>query len=308
MWQETSNYLLYIPNIKISNKIAFFDLDGTLITRANGLNPKYPEKDSNNWLFLGNVIDVLYELQNNNYQILIITNQMKFSEIIYIKIKNILSVLNENKLYPIIFISISDSIYRKPNIGILDILNIKLNQNSFMCGDSIGIDDPYPPYRWNTFDSKFAENLSIKLVKPIDLFPTNIVELSNSVNENIIIMVGNMGSHKSTFSSLLKERQYLIIESDIIKNEKKMIKISKNYLNLGNKIVIDATNPTILKRKIWIDLADEFGVSVRIVHCIIDGRPFNELRIKKVPEIAYSVYSKKFELPTNKECLVSQCF
>ncbi len=41
----------------------------------------------------------------------------------------------------------------------------------------------------------------------------------------------------------------------------------------------------------------ELGVAVRIAWHIRDGRPYNALRVKPVPEVAYSVYSKRFEDP-----------
>ena len=44
---------------KNKNKFAFFDLDGTLITRPNGKSPIYHETDPNNWIFLGPLLQII---------------------------------------------------------------------------------------------------------------------------------------------------------------------------------------------------------------------------------------------------------
>lgn len=304
MWTIESNIIYYIPiNYLHTNKIAFFDLDKTLITNLNGLNPSYKEKSSDNWIFLGNIPEILNNYYKDNYQIVIITNQLKFDNIIFEKIKKIQQYLEiENNWSPIILISKAKDMYRKPNIKFADLLKDKLNidigTESFMCGDAIGKNDEYPAYRWGEDDYLFSGNLNIKFYRPIDIFKSNINIELNNCKEDMIIMMGNMGSGKSTFSKNLKKyKNYVICESDVLKSHVKMVKCCEKNLANNNKIVIDATNPYFEKRKIWIDLAKKYNKSFKVVFIIIDGRPFNAIRERKVPEIAYSLYTKKFEIP-----------
>jgi hypothetical protein len=52
------------------------------------------------------------------------------------------------------------------------------------------------------------------------------------------------------------------------------------------------------------EIIDALGASnnqVRIFWSIRDGRPFNALRAEPVPEIAYAIYTKNFETPTEHE-------
>ena len=67
----------YISKINLSNKnsqkLAGFDLDHTLIKTKSG---KVRPKDKNDWLFyVDNLKERLLELQNDNYNIVIFTNQ-----------------------------------------------------------------------------------------------------------------------------------------------------------------------------------------------------------------------------------------
>ena len=67
------------------------------------------------------------------------------------------------------------------------------------------------------------------------------------------------------------------------------------------------------KRKVFIDIAKNMNIPVRILWFIRDGRPFNNLRgkmketntmyyhNKPVPEVAYNTYSKYFEEPISEE-------
>ena len=308
MWTTYQNIIYYIPqsyNPLSIDKVAIFDLDGTLITRLNGSNPKYPEKNSSNWIFLGDIETEFENLYLNKYQLIILTNQLKFNNITFDKIKQIQKTLN--KLDVIFFISLKDDIYRKPNLGIFEILNIDITliKDGFVCGDAIGEDDPYPPYRWSSVDYLFYQNLNIlnsniKFIRPIDLFESNISDVIDyCYNIDVIIMMGNMGSGKSTFSKSFYSR--VIIESDLFKNKNKMFKVAEENLINNKKIVIDATNFSKEKRKVWIDLAKKYSKSYLIVFSIKDGRPFNQLREKKIPEIAYATYSKNFENVDDEE-------
>ena len=79
------------------------------------------------------------------------------------------------------------------------------------------------------------------------------------------------------------------------------IKIIRNFLSQGYSVYFDATNPSISKREELINLAQEYKISARIFWFSRNGRRDNNLRISPVPEIAYRVYSKNFETPSENE-------
>ena len=220
--------------------------------------------------------------------------------------------------------------FRKPNTDILNIIFSLLNVNKgqkieeigldipestfrkgMICGDAISKEDPYPPYRWSSVDFDFFTNVSknykFEFERPEDIFGHNKDEVIEEVNEDLIILVGNQGSGKFTFAKELAEKRgYVHLEKDVLKT--RITKQCKDNLKAGNKVIIDATNPSIKARKEWLDIANSFSASVGIVWSIIPGQPFNELRENKVPPIAYNIYSKNFEEPTENEATIHKLY
>ncbi len=144
------------------NKLACFDLDHTLI-KPKG-NRKLP-KDSDDYEYMKNVKETLVKLQNDNYHIIIFSNQSgsKLEQVID-KIKNILlELLNTNELKISIFIATKDDYYRKPHTGMFELF-LKLNelqinnfQEIFYCGDAAGRKGDFA-----CSDYAFSYNLSLK--------------------------------------------------------------------------------------------------------------------------------------------------
>jgi DNA 3'-phosphatase len=321
-WTQYESVIYYIPEFihQKSYKLAFFDLDGTLITRKSGRNPKYTEKDPNDFIYLGPVPQVLQELKNDGFLIIIFTNQSKYNDIVFNKLENVRADLERiNGWSPFIFAATKKDNYRKPNTDMVLLLYKILGIYTglpdestlsaiFMCGDSVGPDDPYPPYRWgsknketNTIeyvDSKFAENIGCDFVRPIDLFGINQDTIADTINYDMVIMVGNQGSGKSTLSAKLEERGYIVCENDKL-TKAKMISTCKMALLNGKKVVIDKTNPSNEDRQQWIDIANQYNKTVCIVWNIRNGSPFNILRNKSVPDIVYNIYTKNFQDPSS---------
>jgi hypothetical protein len=87
------------------------------------------------------------------------------------------------------------------------------------------------------------------------------------------------------------------LEQDVLKNARAMLRSARNYLGESKSVIVDATHATSESRAPYIALARELGVTCRILWHIRDGRPYNALRTVPVPDIAYSMYSKRFEDP-----------
>lgn len=306
---HTKNFRYYIPeNIEIK-KFAMFDLDGTLITSASGRNPAYKISSEHDWVYLGDVLPILKNI-SDECMIIIVTNQshlgQKGGEIIQNKLELIIQNMEEYNIHPIFLVSTSKDntdIYRKPNTGsitfLLELLKLQqIPEGSFMVGDAAyepELVNQFPPYDWGDADIKFANNLNVTFYRPNLIFKSNIDnDLLNIISSyNIIIMMGNPGSGKSTFSKLINN--HIVLESDILHK-----KLYSNYIKLlktQSNIVIDATNPTQEIRYQYISEAFRLNLSVIIVWSIRDGRSWNNLRENKVPNIVYNIYSKKFENP-----------
>ena len=143
-------------------KLACFDLDHTLIKPIG--NRKLP-KDSNDYEYIKNVKETLVKLQDDNYHIIIFSNQSGSKlEQVLIKIKNILFELsNLNQLRISVFISTKDNYYRKPHTGMFELF-LKLNdiqisdlKEVFYCGDAAGRKGDFA-----CSDYAFFNNLSLK--------------------------------------------------------------------------------------------------------------------------------------------------
>lgn len=291
-------------------KLAFFDLDGTLITRKSARDPKHNEKSADDWIYLGPIPEVLQQLKDDGFLIIIVTNQSKYNDIVFSKLENIRADLERrNGWSPFIFAATKDDSYRKPDVGMVlllyKILGIytELPDEStlsaiFVCGDAVGPEDPFPPYRWSSVDFDFANEIGCEFIRPIDLFGSNRDEIANKINYDMIIMVGNQGSGKSSLSNMLGQRGYIICENDKL-TKSKMVGMCKKALSENKKVVIDKTNPTNENRQEWIDIALQYRKTVCIIWNIRNGRPFNALREKSINEIAYRTYTKNFQEPIN---------
>ena len=75
-------------------------------------------------------------------------------------------------------------------------------------------------------------------------------------------------------------------------------KAARAALVAKKSVVVDATHGSLTNREPLSKLAEDANVPYRILWHIRDGRAFNALREKPVPEVAYAVYSKHFVEPT----------
>lgn len=279
------------------SKLYLIDIDGTLVTSASG---RRWASSASDWIFLGPVPATLDRLhRDEGWIVALITNQSdwKNGPDPKDKITSILAALQEvNGWAPWTLIATatrkeSDTLYRKPGRGLYDILvgALPVLTEVRMCGDAVGPTDPYPPYQWASSDFDFAKAVSATFVRPCELFPP-CPSISISAGQEIILLMGNPGSGKSSIARDLVTKGYIHVEQDILKSKAATKKAVVAALSPGRSVVVDATHGSATNREPYLAL----GVPVRIIWCIRDGRPFNALREKPVPEVAYAVYSKHF--------------
>ena len=128
------------------------------------------------------------------------------------------------------------------------------------------------------------------------------------VNGNeIVIMVGYPASGKSTIAHEIFEKWgYEIISGDVYKTTPKMLKAALPFVLEKKSIVFDATNSSKKKRSEYITFAKKHNYSVRCIHVQTSmdiSYKRNKMRAEEdqIPKIAYSVYTKHFEQPSEDE-------
>jgi bifunctional polynucleotide phosphatase/kinase len=294
-------------------------------------------------------------LKKSGYVIAIVTNQSKYRQqfgALELKLRHI---LKDFKTYlgwkPYMFVNVNPNYLKPATLSFqfllafngLEFKDIKPNKNQnllkiekvnlpqcFMVGDAVGKEDPYLPYRYADFDKKYAKNISqefrnthknvpnnyefCKFIRASDFFPH--YKVLPRAHRELVIMVGQPGSGKSTTSALLQKAGYDVCVSDFLKSNKElMIECVKMSLESKNKVVVDALNFSKEQRSRYTKLARAMKVPIRILWHVRNGRPFNAIRGKEeamilgttykhkepVPEVAYANYSKNFEEPTDDE-------
>jgi DNA 3'-phosphatase len=307
-------------------KVIFADLDHTLITpKGKHVFPK----SLDDWKWKNEaIVPKLKDMYNMGYEIVIVSNQKKMtSEEVKAKTKMIYDDLQ----LPFVFISgHSDLYYRKPQLGLLEVLieyifkdRSNIDSSSVFLGDSIA-------------DLYFARNINIKF-QHTDLFflgtPNKEFakkeEMEHPLTEwmaksaqslptfksslkHLVIMVGSPASGKSYYSQDLERKGFLRINKDIMKVDKIIQKAFDNGIRDGQNIVIDNTNPTKEIRAKWITAAKKASYSVTIVWMnfpmpvveFLDNYRIykNKNQDTHVPAVAMRVYYKKLEAPTQDEC------
>ena len=290
-----------INNAIIKEKMASFDYDWTIVNPKDGKT--FPSSiDDWVWLYPG-VPEKIKQYYEDGYMIVVFTNQSKKW-----KCEQIQMVMKQLEI-PLFVVIATDKTEYKPNPILFNIPfggNIN-KEESFFVGDALGRKSDF-----SDSDKVFAENIGIKWYSPEDIFTnkTDAFELPIiplSAYPEIIIMVGYPGSGKSTIAeNICKRDNYIHIAGDIYKTSSKMRKASLEYILQSKSIVFDATHSSIKKRKEFIDLGKKYNYEVKCIHIttsldISYKRNKSRCDEKQVPKIAYSVYKKYYEEPTEEE-------
>ncbi|XP_050305522.1 uncharacterized protein F21D5.5 [Anthonomus grandis grandis] len=342
VWEETKELLFFTsPDIKPRNKVASFDIDGTIITPKSGA--RFP-KDPDDWMW--NIHDVgkhLKKLFDEEFKIVFFTNQSKVgTDPVRVKgfkrkIENIVKGLN----LPIqVFISLGKNMYRKPMTGMWDLLVTQKNEDvevdvskSFFVGDAAGRDKDWAPKKRKDHsyaDRFFAMNIGLKFYTPEEFFlkqkpaPFKMPEFDPRKDTshltypdlsydklNVILMVGGPGSGKSTFvKQMLVPKGYAYVNRDILGSWQKCVKAMEENLAKNQNVVIDNTNVDKETRQRFIEPAKKLGADVRcfIMETTIDqmrhNNKFREMTDKShavVSDIIIYSYRKNHQVPEMSE-------
>jgi bifunctional polynucleotide phosphatase/kinase len=217
-------------------KIASFDLDNTIIFTKS---KKIFAIDSDDWAIDIKVLNNLQNLINENYKIIIFTNQGGIKSGKQDKkdwINKCTKIMEYINIPVIIVASIKDDLYRKPRTDMWNYIktnyysNIDMT-NSFYCGDACGrIKYKNRKADFSCSDYKFALNLNITFYTPEQLFYNSQLDIDidicyrylgfepkkyltntddseiqimlnniSNFNRKLILLIGPMAAGKSTF-------------------------------------------------------------------------------------------------------------
>ena len=305
-----------INNAVYRDKMASFDYDWTLVNPKQG-NTFPLNIDDWQWSFPSVPVKIK-QYYLDGYMIVIFTNQSKTWKCDQVQlVAKLLDI-------PIFVVIATDKCDYKPNIILYDTLMSYNNNNnnnnnhnnhnhninkeqSFFVGDALGrkID-------FSDSDKIFAINIGISWHSPESIFNTVNKEfilpiISLEIEPEIIIMMGYPSSGKSTIAKKICENdKYIHIEGDVYKTTKHMIKHSLEHILHNKSIVFDATNSSIKKRREYVDLGKKYCYKITCIHVstsllISYQRNKERNETKQVPKIAYSVYTKYYEEPTESE-------
>jgi len=276
------------------SKFAIFDFDWTIVKPKDGR--KFP-KDVDDWQYIRESVPAIIREFAKDHQIVIVTDQSKDWKIDQIK-----AVMEDLGVVNTAIIGVTT---KKPDNSLFKRVypNIK-PEKAFYVGDAAGrMGD------WSDKDLQFARSLGFNFFAPEELFPLDpIKELPKSANakkeKEVVIMVGYPASGKSTIARGLG---YHVVDGDKLKSVPAMIKDAKKHI-ADTSVVFDSTAGTKEKRAAYVNFAKELGLPVRVfwVQTSIDvSMERNKQRAStggpKVPDIAFYVYRKRFEIPSEDE-------
>ncbi len=295
---EKKDYFIYIPTTikKDAKKIWMFDVDGTILTSMKG--SKIADED---FILLGPIEEIFSSLESDGAVVALVSNQQIWNEAIP-KFERL------RILFPTVIQAVATgkgSPFRKPGTGLYDLIlqlgDLKQIKERHYVGDAVGPEATYPPYRWASSDAEFAAAIDAEFHEPLELFPHVAEPKPVSTKQELILFVGNQGAGKSTLAAKFEAADYVVVNGDKLGTRAKVLKAAETAWAAKKSVVIDTTNPSKAKRQEIIDLLGTTKNQIRIFWFIRDGRPFNALRPEPVPEIAYRMYTKNFETPTEDE-------
>lgn len=315
-------------------KVASFDLDGTLIKSKSGGYPK----DHTDWiLWHDSIISELSNLHNNGYKVIVFTNQAGIlrpnsSVKLHLFKSKIESVINQLGIPSQFYMATyHGGPYRKPIPGMWKLmeLNSKVKadlEQSFFVGDAAGREKDIA-----ASDRIFAENIGLKFHTPEQFFlkesPTPYVELKYRPNnskisempdlevpsnqQEVIVMVGPPSSGKTFFvENYLIPKGYVPVSLDYFDDWNVSVPVLVDILERNKSAVVDHTNWQVSDRWKFIYLCKVRDIKVRcfVMEWSVNRCAHNN-KFKKMFDPNYiavspkqfNYFKERFEPPTMEE-------
>ncbi|PVF98843.1 PNK3P-domain-containing protein [Serendipita vermifera] len=285
-------------------RVALFDLDGTLITTKSGR--RFPE-NCEDWKWFSPVVPIkLRELYLAGTSIFIITNQMCPKKVAqkdeyHAEWKKKLDLV-ASALYDIPFrvlAATDQDFYRKPLPGmwyavqeIIKSHGINVSEPmAFFVGNAAGRKNDH-----SGSDRKFASNVGIQFYTPEEYFlggnpihfelkgfhpssifverplflPSSTPLVPSTERPTIVLFVGYPAVGKTrVYRRYFAPAGFVHVNQDILKTKSKCLELVENAIKSGKSVVVDNTNRGVTTRQDYLDLAVQLKVDARCV--IFDG-------------------------------------
>ncbi|KAG5674964.1 hypothetical protein PVAND_004908 [Polypedilum vanderplanki] len=332
---DNNKCLVYTSRgVVASDKIAAYDMDGTLIKTCSG--NVFPKSIDDWQLNMSEIPKKLKKLHENGFKIVVFTNQagIETKKVTISEVKQKITMISERLEVPVqFFIATSSTNYRKPRTGMWELLQENFNDgikidktSSFFVGDAAGRPENKILKKkkdHSSADRLFALNLDLNFYTPEEHFQNqrknpsfirpeynpkassdalNLLEPVGAklkLNEvELIIMVGYPASGKSYFcNNYLKKEGYEVVNRDTLNSMQKCITNVEEALKNKKSCVVDNTNPDVASRKKFIDIAKKIGVKVR---CFIMTTTYHHARHNNIfRELIETNHSKINDLVFN---------
>jgi len=278
--------------------LAVFDFDGTIVKPREG---RPHPKDVEDWEFTRpSVPSVLQDLAKT-HRLVIVTDQSKPW-----KVDQIHAVMRAIGIDPSLVVAFEKA-HQKPSTTLFERL---LPSGSYDKATAMYVGDAAGrPGDWSDCDRVFAERAGLRFQVPEQVFPLDrlvfkpLPPLVPSTKE-VLILVGFPASGKSTFAKTLG---YHHVNGDEFKTPAAMRKDADAHV-ATHSIVFDCTGGTKKKRGEFTGFARKHGLPARIVvfpTTIERAMEQNKQRAleggTKVPDVAFYMFRKHYEIPTEDE-------
>ncbi|CAI2350531.1 unnamed protein product [Caenorhabditis sp. 36 PRJEB53466] len=318
--KDDGDLIIFTHNdVEGKEKIAAFDMDGTLITTKSG---KVFPTDCSDWKLLYDHIGaVLKKWHSDGYKIVIFTNQkgIQVGKVDRNEFKKKIEAIVVKIGVPIqAFVSVAGGIYRKPCIGMWEELKQKNDGVEINVSESVFVGDAAGRHKTKTRSKKdhsfadrlFAANVGVEFktpeqffgksaadepwgppaFNPKDLFTEGIEQFEpkdahlKKKGVEIVVMVGFPGSGKSTVAKMFAdEHKYKLVSRDNLGSWEKCVATTRQHLRSGHSVVVDNTSPDVESRKRYVDVAKELSVPCRcfVMQCSLEHAQHN-IRFRKL--------------------------
>lgn len=188
---------------------------------------------------------------------------------------------------------------------------------SFLKDNSIDINKQISKIIKNT--REFYPFEFLKTYKQSGKKPYPIGKFERKDNQiEMVLLMGPPAAGETTFAKkhFTMNNKYIYVSRDELKTQVKCLKIAKNALEQKKSVVIDNTNPDKTSRKKYIEIAQQFNVPIRCFEMTTSRKLAEHLNIyreiltflecgynqrrKQIPKVAYNIYYKKYQPPTNE--------
>jgi bifunctional polynucleotide phosphatase/kinase len=292
-----------------------FDLDGTLITTQSGR--KYP-RDLDDWRWLPGATEALRRAHADGALVAIITNQAQMTPAAVAKKGARLAAAAGVPL--VLVAGHRDPYHRKPHSGLWRAL---LARTGFRKAGSV--------YRGDMLtDALFARNYGIRFEWAAGVDPAVVAAAAAphpaaaaqqraaaqhprealaplfAAPRLVVLLVGRPAAGKSMLAATFVANGFTLVSRD--KTTPSTPARYRRALAGATKFIVDSTNASREARRRWLGPARQAHYRTVIVHvatCDVLARHLNEWRCEhngaRAPDIAFTLYDKKFEPPAVDE-------